>query len=127
VLFERASRLRKTLALAREILGPRGFCLARELTKDYEEFLAGRLGRDDPPADLRGELTLVIGPAEGDERTDEAGIEALLVEETQAGGKPREIARRAAAKAAGWSVKDVYARLGALAAVKKEPRKIKNI
>jgi len=110
VFFERKTRLAGTLEIAADILGDREFCVARELTKEYEEFLRGRLGDLsglDP--DLRGELTVVIGPAAGGERTDEAGIARLVAEEGGAGGRPKEIARRVAGRAVGWTAKDVYA------------------
>ncbi|MUM77735.1 16S rRNA (cytidine(1402)-2'-O)-methyltransferase [Pseudodesulfovibrio sp. F-1] len=110
VFFERKTRLAGTLGIAAEILGDREFCVARELTKEYEEFLRGRLGDLsglDP--DLRGEMTVIIGPAVGGERTDEAGIARLVAEEEASGGKPKEIARRVAGRAVGWTAKDVYA------------------
>ena len=43
VFFERKDRLKGTLSIARDVLGDRDFCVARELTKEYEEFLHGRL------------------------------------------------------------------------------------
>ena len=107
VFFERKTRLAETLGLARQVLGDREICIARELTKDFEEFLPGRLGAlDEMNLDLRGEITVVVGPPKGDDGEDRA--EAVLREEAEAGGKPREIARRAAARLRGWSVKDLY-------------------
>lgn len=114
VLFERKSRLSETLAVAREALGERDYCVARELTKDFEEFILGNLGRPDPQMDeLRGEITVVIGPPEGESRTPGEDMIELLREESALGGKPKEIARRAAARATGWTAKDAYAQLGA--------------
>ncbi|WP_285906708.1 16S rRNA (cytidine(1402)-2'-O)-methyltransferase [Pseudodesulfovibrio pelocollis] len=110
VFFERKTRLAGTLEIAADILGDREFCVARELTKDYEEFLRGRLGDltgMDP--ELRGELTVIIGPATDGEKTDEAGIARLVAEEGAAGGRPKEIARRVAGRAVGWTAKEVYA------------------
>jgi 16S rRNA (cytidine1402-2'-O)-methyltransferase len=110
VFFERKTRLAGTLEIAADILGDREFCVARELTKEYEEFIRGRLGDLaglDP--DMRGELTVIIGPAAAGGRTDEAELERLVAEETAAGGKPKEIARRVAGRAAGWTAKEVYA------------------
>ena len=109
VLFERKTRLEGTLAIARDVLGARDFCVARELTKEYEEFLRGNLGDlDSFNFDLRGELTVIIGPG-GDGETDEAAVIELIAEESEAGGKPKEIARRVAERSRGWTAKDVYA------------------
>lgn len=110
VLFERKTRLKGTLQIARDILGPRDFCVARELTKEYEEFLRGNLG-DLASFDfeLRGELTVIIGPGGADGEADEAVILKRIEEESAAGGKPKEIARRVAERSPGWTAKEVYA------------------
>ena len=110
VFFERKSRLTGSLEICREVLGEREFCIARELTKEYEEFLSGTLGDlsgVDP--ELRGEITVIVGPARADETTGEDELRRLLDEESQAGGKPKEVARRAAERARGWTAKEVYA------------------
>ena len=111
VLFERKTRLAGTLAIARDILGERDFCVARELTKEYEEFLRGNLGAlDDFDFELRGELTVIIGPgADSDGETDETVILKRIAEESEAGGKPKEIARRVAERSEGWTAKEIYA------------------
>jgi 16S rRNA (cytidine1402-2'-O)-methyltransferase len=110
VFFERKSRLRESLEAAHKALGDREFCIARELTKEYEEFLPGRLGGlEGMDLELRGEITVVIGPASGNERTPEAEVALALAEETKAGGKPKEVARRVAARVKGWTAKEVYA------------------
>lgn len=113
VLFERKSRLQDTLAVAREVLGEREYCVARELTKDFEEFILGNLERPEPRmGELKGEITLVIGPAQGQDRTTEEDMAELLHEESRGGGKPKQIARRAADRATGWTAKEAYALLG---------------
>src|SRR6202050_4705623 len=68
-LYEAPHRLLDTLEDALEILGNRPAVIARELTKMYEEFVRGHLedllaaARAKPP---RGEITLLIGPADGE-------------------------------------------------------------
>lgn len=115
VLFERKSRLKGTLTIAHDILGEREFCVARELTKEYEEFIRGQLGSlDDVDLDLRGELTIIIGPAGEAGETTEEDIIRLIEEESKAGGKPKEIARRVADRASGWTAKEVYATMRSL-------------
>lgn len=110
VLFERKSRLKGTLEIARDILGDREFCVARELTKEYEEFLRGNLGDlDGFDCDLRGELTVIIGPAGEAGEASEAELADIIREERGVGGKPKEIARRVAERVSGWTAKEVYA------------------
>jgi len=110
VFFERKSRLKGTLSIAFDMLGDREFCVARELTKEYEEFIRGTLGSiKDMDLELRGELTVIIAPPTETGRTDETKIAEMLAEEAEGGGKPKEIARRVADRATGWTAKEVYA------------------
>ncbi len=109
VFFERATRLPKVLPLAAAALGDRDCCVARELTKTHEEFLTGTLeelsGRE---MTLLGEITAVIGPALESERTGAGEMARILAGEADAGGRPKEIARRAAARAKGWTPSQAY-------------------
>uniref|UniRef100_I2Q5W8 Ribosomal RNA small subunit methyltransferase I n=1 Tax=Desulfovibrio sp. U5L TaxID=596152 RepID=I2Q5W8_9BACT len=111
VFFERKTRLGQTLAAALSALGDRECVICRELTKTFEEFITGRLsdfaGKD---LELLGEVTVVLGPGQA-ARSPEATARAVAAEEAAAGGKPREAARRAAARLSGWTVKEVYAML----------------
>lgn len=110
VFFERKSRLRGTLSIAHAALGDREFCVARELTKEYEEFIRGDLGRlDDFDLELRGELTVIIAPVGEQGETSEEALVHIMDEEREVGGKPKEIARRVAERACGWTAKEVYA------------------
>jgi 16S rRNA (cytidine1402-2'-O)-methyltransferase len=67
-LYEAPHRLLDALEDALEILGNRPAVIAREVTKVYEEFVRGHLGelveavRTKPP---RGEITLLVGPPDG--------------------------------------------------------------
>jgi len=110
VFFERKSRLRGTLEIALDVLGDREFCVARELTKEYEEFIRGTLGSlKNVDFELRGELTVIIAPAKQGGVTTESELSIILEQEREAGGKPKEIARRVAERAVGWTAKEVYA------------------
>lgn len=125
VFFERKDRVAQTLELAAGVLsqtGEREVCVARELTKEFEEFIIGPLGDQTwLPAELRGEVTVVLGPPEKGGKMsataavpDREAFMAILEREMQAGGKPREIARRAASAAPGWTVDQAYQALGEL-------------
>jgi 16S rRNA (cytidine1402-2'-O)-methyltransferase len=64
ILYEAPHRVAETVADAKEILGERPACLAREVTKIHEEFRRGTLTElavslEEKPA--RGEITLLIG------------------------------------------------------------------
>ncbi len=110
IFFERKSRLETTLRAARGVLGERDFCIARELTKDFEEFISGSLSRiEDVSFDLKGEITVVIGPAAEEGKATEQGVLDLIEEERRIGGKPKEIARRVAERVTGWTAKEIYA------------------
>ncbi len=112
VFFERKDRLGATLAIAFEQLGNRQACIARELTKTYEEFIPFQLAEyANIPTGLLGEITVVIGPPDKREKTPEEQVKLLLVQEQTKGGKPKEIAKRVTDITTGWSTKDIYALL----------------
>jgi 16S rRNA (cytidine1402-2'-O)-methyltransferase len=67
IVYEAPHRLEESVAAALEILGDRPACVAREVTKLHEEFRRGKLSAllaslQERPA--RGEITLLIGPAD---------------------------------------------------------------
>ncbi|MFZ5428329.1 MAG: 16S rRNA (cytidine(1402)-2'-O)-methyltransferase [Thermodesulfobacteriota bacterium] len=109
VFFERKDRLSRSLAAALEVLGDRECAVCRELTKTHEEFLTGRIsdfaGRE---LELLGEITVVIGPALKKAVSDAQDVQAVLDSEMAAGGRPKDVARRAAAKLDGHTVKELY-------------------
>lgn len=112
VFFERKDRLRKSLAAAHAVLGERRACIARELTKTHEEFIAFALAEHTGlPAGLRGEITVLIGPPEAGDRASRETVLAMIAEERTAGGGARDMARRVRERAKGWSGKDIYALL----------------
>lgn len=85
VLFEAPHRLRETISDMLDVLGPaREVCVARELTKLYETHYRGNLGgvaaaiAADANAE-RGEIAIVIGPAEAREPDAQAATELLRV------------------------------------------------
>jgi 16S rRNA (cytidine1402-2'-O)-methyltransferase len=65
VLYESPHRVAATLAAIGEVFGPVELVLARELTKQFEEFRRGRpadLLAGLPAGGLRGEITLIVNP-----------------------------------------------------------------
>jgi len=108
VLYEAPHRLRATLADCLELLGDREACIARELTKRFEELRHGRL-RDllaalDEESAPRGEMVLVLGPPAAPEPGAEEGEEDAL----------REALREALGRG---SLRDAVAEVAALTGV----------
>ena len=64
VFYESARRLSRTLSLMLEVLGDRNICVAREMTKLYEEVLRGSLSEVisvlSERENLKGEVTVVV-------------------------------------------------------------------
>jgi 16S rRNA (cytidine1402-2'-O)-methyltransferase len=102
--YEAPHRLLDTLEDALEILGNRPAVVARELTKVYEEFLRGHMEdlletvRKKPP---RGEITLLIGPADGEAQhlaADAAQVTVPLARRVTEVMKERGVDNKAALK-----------------------------
>ena len=103
VLFESPKRLAALLADLEDACGSmRRVAVARELTKIHEEFVRGTLRETgayfaEHPA--RGEVTLVVGPAEPDDADDgrsEAAARALARSLMDGGLKPSAAAKEVA-------------------------------
>lgn len=124
VLYEAPHRLLDMLEDAVEILGNRPATIARELTKIHEEFLRNHLkdlaaiARSKP---LKGEITLLIGPADGQptqqqttesESAPDAVPLARRVEEiVQQRGVDRKAALKQAARERGLTKREAYKQL----------------
>jgi 16S rRNA (cytidine1402-2'-O)-methyltransferase len=113
IAYESPHRLVDTLNAIRDTLdAARPVCVARELTKTFEEFQRGTAAdvaayyAENPP---RGEITLLIGAAVTDDSAwPEDRVRAALYERLAA-GESRSQAAKAVAELAGWSKRDVYA------------------
>jgi 16S rRNA (cytidine1402-2'-O)-methyltransferase len=72
ILYEAPHRIAECVADAREVLGNRTACIAREVTKLHEEFLRGDADQVleilNARGDVKGEITLLIGKMEAAER-----------------------------------------------------------
>jgi 16S rRNA (cytidine1402-2'-O)-methyltransferase len=116
VLYEAGNRTAETLRDLAAALGPRAALVARELTKLHEELLRGPLAalaaelaaRDE----VRGEVTIVVGPpAPGEAAAPEATAAEPLEEELRrrlGAGEPPSSLARDVAKARGMKRSDVY-------------------
>ena len=111
VFYESAPRLLKTLAAIEGMLPGREVAVAREMTKLHEECRTGSAGElldhysAHPP---RGEIVLLIGPADETREADAADADALLAEALET-LKPSQAAAQVA-KATGVDRKALYAR-----------------
>src|SRR6266849_5625776 len=118
ILYEAPHRIEESISDAREILGDRPACLAREVTKLHEEFRRGKLSElaaslAEQPA--RGEITLLIGAADSAEtrsRTDSAQSLADRVDELIRQAKlDRKEALKLAAKERGLTRRAAYGQM----------------
>jgi len=118
ILYEAPHRIAESIAEALEILGDRPACLAREVTKLHEEFRRGKLSAlaaslEERPA--RGEITLLIGPADPTDagaHVDSAQSLSERVEELIRQAKlDRKEALKLAAKERGLTRRAAYDRM----------------
>jgi 16S rRNA (cytidine1402-2'-O)-methyltransferase len=113
IAYESPNRLLDTLETIRDIMGERSVCVARELSKRYEEFRRGSVSEVLAHYDLnppRGEITLIIGgySTDDDGVWDEKQVrEALLAQLAQ--GESLNYAAKTVSKMSGWNKRDVYA------------------
>ena len=112
VAYESPYRLTDTLAAVVEVMGgERRVCIAREMSKKFEEFYRGTAQESydyftaESP---RGEVTLLIAGGDDDGAWSEARIRRALAKRL-AGGESRSSAAKAVAKLAGWKKNEVYA------------------
>jgi 16S rRNA (cytidine1402-2'-O)-methyltransferase len=109
IFFERKDRLADTLAVAAAELGTREACIARELTKTYEEFIPFILSEaTDLPEEFPGEITVLIGPPVQGIRDLEKTVLECIDEEKAMGGKAKDVSRRVKQRVRGWSGKEIY-------------------
>lgn len=113
IFLESPHRVVDSLEDLLSVLGDRQICVAREMTKFYEEFWRGPVSgavayfKSKEP---RGEFTFVIEgkKTESHERWTEKDLLAALKKELQAGKSAKEISAELADQS-GWNKKEVYA------------------
>lgn len=77
VFYEAPHRLKKTLSTIREELGNRYICIAREITKQYEEYIRGDIDTIlNELEDIKGEIVIVV---EGDKAQEEEFLNVDLI------------------------------------------------
>lgn len=114
IFLESPYRITDTLEDMLSELGDRQICVAREMTKMFEEFWRGQVSGaleyfKSQPA--RGEFTLVVGGAEKSQgQWTEAEMETAIQSGLEAGESPSRLSKRLA-KESGWSKRDVYDRI----------------
>jgi 16S rRNA (cytidine1402-2'-O)-methyltransferase len=116
VLFESPRRLAKTLRELAEVFGDRPASVGRELTKLYEETIRGSLAElaEHFDADVRGEITLVVGGTVSEPPALEASdLDQAIRERAAAGASAAQIAKDLAGTA-GLPRREIYARVVAL-------------
>lgn len=108
VFYEAPHRIVDTLEDMVEVFGDRPACLARELTKKFEEYLRGTLQELLSAAGdgLKGEMVLVVAGCEPEQVSTEAAITRLMALTAQ-GMKQKAAAKQVAAET-GLSANELY-------------------
>jgi len=113
IFFEAPHRVRATLEECSRFLGERRLCIARELTKTFEELSWGtprELAANFKDRDTRGEITIVIeGAAEdGAEEEERAADCEKLIEEYQQKGFSLKDTARELSRTTGIGRREIY-------------------
>lgn len=117
ILLESPYRIVESLEDLLSILGDRRICVAREMTKMFEEYWRGNISgavehfRSQP---ARGEFTLVLEgkPKEAAEKWAEERLLEVIGQELQGDKSAKEISA-SLSEISGWSKKEIYARINA--------------
>lgn len=112
IFLETPHRLIDSLADIRSVLGERQICVAREMTKLYEEYWRGDLsGALDyfQSKEPRGEFTFVIAGkiSQAEKQWTESELRAAIEEALQTKKSAKEISA-ALAEQSGWNKREVY-------------------
>ncbi len=108
VFFERKDRIAETLKYLYTLLGARDVCIARELTKEHEEFIFLNLEAVPDLGHLLGELTVIVGPPLEISKSSRQEVQAIIREEKSLGGSPKQIAKRVQTQCHGWTTSEIY-------------------
>ena len=113
IFFETPHRITDSLEDILSTLGDRRICVAREMTKIYEEYWRGQVSGAIEyfgAKEARGEFTLVIEGKKKEEsgRWTEEQLTEAIKKELQEGKSAKEISAELAEQS-GWNKKEVYA------------------
>jgi 16S rRNA (cytidine1402-2'-O)-methyltransferase len=115
IFLESPHRIVDSLEDLLTLLGDRPVCVAREMTKMFEEFWRGSLSgavEHFKSHEVRGEFTLVVGgqTTEDRRRWTEEELLAAIEDGLKRGKSAKEISAELAEQS-GWNKKEVYARV----------------
>ncbi|NJC95302.1 MAG: 16S rRNA (cytidine(1402)-2'-O)-methyltransferase [Anaerolineae bacterium] len=115
IFLESPYRIVESLEDLLSIFGDRRICVAREMTKMFEEYWRGTIGGaleyfKSQPA--RGEFTLVVEGKPGDEeqKWTEEQLSAAIEAGVKSGKSAKDLSAELA-KVSGWSKREIYSRI----------------
>lgn len=110
VFYEAPHRIEKMLNSVLEVLGDRKICVARELTKKFEEFIRGQCSEViSEIKDARGEMVVVVEGCNDDlTPAIDLGEIAKMIDEAVSQGMSKSDAIKNIAKKTGMSKNEIY-------------------
>lgn len=109
IFYEAPHRIKKTLTNMLDILGDRKICLAKELTKRYEEFIRGNISEIIEICDeLKGEMVIVVEAGQKEEVSVSPQLLKKKIDQMISEGYSTKDAIKSVAKEYGISKNDLY-------------------
>lgn len=94
IFYETSNRMNESLLDMKKVFGNRRFCVARELTKKYEEFIYGNLDEvDGSNVDVKGECVVIVEGNNNEETSLNTNVVEVIEEMLDNGIRAKDVAK----------------------------------
>ena len=108
IFYETSNRMNESLLDMKKVFGNRRFCVARELTKKYEEFIYGELSEvDGKNVDVKGECVVIIEGKENEAITLNKDVKDAIEELMNKNVSAKDVSK-IVSKLTGISKNEIY-------------------
>jgi 16S rRNA (cytidine1402-2'-O)-methyltransferase len=94
IFYETSNRMNESLLDMKKVFGNRRFCVARELTKKYEEFIYGNLEEvDGSNVDVKGECVVIVEGNNNEDTSLNTNVVEVIEEMLDNGIRAKDVAK----------------------------------